>query len=118
MENLIEELTKVNPANLSEEGLKLFNKIMEIIDRNEELEEINKIYKNTLKSNEINLDKKYVNYNYIPKSKVREKIEEAKEYEKNVKTIITVNGTYYIPSSAYYKILQKGYSELLQEGDK
>lgn len=38
MENLIEELTKVNPANLSEEGLKLFNKINEIIDRNRELE--------------------------------------------------------------------------------
>ena len=38
MENLIEELTKVNPSNLSEEGLKLFNKINEIIDRNEELE--------------------------------------------------------------------------------
>lgn len=42
MENLIEELTKVNPENLSEEGLKLFNKIMEIIDRNEELEKENR----------------------------------------------------------------------------
>jgi hypothetical protein len=39
MENLIEELTKVNPSNLSEEGLKLFNKINEIIDRNKEMEE-------------------------------------------------------------------------------
>ena len=38
MKELIEELTKVNPSNLSEEGLKLFNKINEIIDRNEELE--------------------------------------------------------------------------------
>ena len=38
MENLIEELTKVNPSNLSEEGLKLFNTINEIIDRNRELE--------------------------------------------------------------------------------
>ena len=34
MENIIEELTKVNPSNLSEEGLKLFNTINEIIDRN------------------------------------------------------------------------------------
>ena len=34
MEKLIEELTKVNPSNLSEEGLKLFNKINKIIDRN------------------------------------------------------------------------------------
>ena len=39
MENLIEELTKVNPNNLSKEGLKLFNKINEIIDKNKELEE-------------------------------------------------------------------------------
>ena len=31
MENLIEELTKVNPNNLNKEGLKLFNKINEII---------------------------------------------------------------------------------------
>ena len=41
MEELIEELTKVNPSNLSEEGLKLFNKINEIIDRNQELEREN-----------------------------------------------------------------------------
>lgn len=39
MEELIEELTKVNPANLSEQGLKLFNKINEIIDKNRELED-------------------------------------------------------------------------------
>ena len=45
MENLIEELTKVDPSNLSEEGLKLFNKINEIIDRNEELEDKNKALK-------------------------------------------------------------------------
>ena len=38
MEELIEELTKVTPNNLSEEGLKLFNKINEIIDKNKELE--------------------------------------------------------------------------------
>lgn len=41
MEELIEELTKVSPSNLSEEGLKLFNKINEIIDRNQELEREN-----------------------------------------------------------------------------
>ena len=41
MEKLIEELTKVNPSNLSEEGLKLFNKINEIIDRNGELAQEN-----------------------------------------------------------------------------
>lgn len=40
IEKLIEELTRVNPTNLSKEGLKLFNKINEIIDRNKELEQI------------------------------------------------------------------------------
>ena len=40
---LIEELTKVRPDELSTEGLKLFNKINEIIDKNKELEEENKI---------------------------------------------------------------------------
>ena len=37
---LIEELTKVRPDELSTEGLKLFNKINEIIDKSKELEEI------------------------------------------------------------------------------
>ena len=37
--NLIEELTKVRPDELSTEGFKLFNKINEIIDKNKELEE-------------------------------------------------------------------------------
>lgn len=37
--NLIEELTNVRPNELSTEGLKLFNKINEIIDKNKELEE-------------------------------------------------------------------------------
>ena len=36
---LIEELTKVRTDELSKEGLKLFNKINEIIDKNKELEE-------------------------------------------------------------------------------
>ena len=36
---LIEELIKVRPDELSTEGLKLFNKINEIIDKNKELEE-------------------------------------------------------------------------------
>ena len=42
---LIEELTKVRPDELSKEGLKLFNKINEIIDKNKEIEEENKIIK-------------------------------------------------------------------------
>ena len=62
MEDLIEELTKVNPANLSKDGLKLFNKINEIIDKNKELEDTNEI-----------LNAAYWNY-CIPVSLVEEKI--------------------------------------------
>lgn len=40
VEDLIEELTKVKPTNLSKEGLKLFNTINKIIDRNKELEKL------------------------------------------------------------------------------
>lgn len=39
IDKLIEELTKVRPDELSTDGLKLFNKINEIIDKNKELEE-------------------------------------------------------------------------------
>ena len=69
-EDIIEELTKVNPSNLSEEGLKLFNKINEIIDRNKELEEENK-----KKSLEIICYQEELE-NSIPISLVEEKIEE------------------------------------------
>lgn len=73
MENLIEELTKVNPANLSEEGLKLFNKINEIIDRNRELE----------KQMGKDLDVVYLQGVYNErdrwKSKVRDKVIEVKD---------------------------------------
>ena len=72
MENLIEELTKVNPSNLSEEGLKLFNKINEIIDKNKELEE-----KNKKKSIEIICYQEELE-NCIPVSLVEETIEERK----------------------------------------
>lgn len=70
MENLIEELTKVNPSNLSKEGLKLFNKINEIIDRNKELEEA--IH------NEYELGRAQTEYevNEYWKSLIKEKIEE------------------------------------------
>ena len=81
MENLIEELRKVNPSNLSEEGLKLFNKINEIIDRNRELEEM---LKNRIKyTNELEKDLFENASNYvIPKSLIKEKIEELKaEYK-------------------------------------
>lgn len=47
---LIEELTNVRPNELSTEGLKLFNKINEIIDKNKELEEEKKDLKDKLNS--------------------------------------------------------------------
>lgn len=80
MEDLIEELTKVNPANLSEEGLKLFNKINEIIDKNEELEEKNSLLIQQNITYKININD--LKHNNIPVSLVEEKIE---EYENNMK---------------------------------
>ena len=70
---LIEELTKARPDELSTEGLKLFNKINEIIDKNKELEE-----KNKKKSIEIICYQEELE-NSIPVSLVEEKIEELKE---------------------------------------
>lgn len=73
--NLIEELTKVRPDELSKEGLKLFNKINEIIDKNKELEEFKKQVTEIENTN-------FIKYkNYIQKSLVEEKIEEYFEDE-------------------------------------
>ena len=85
IEELIEELTKVRPDELSTEGLKLFNKINEIIDRNKELEE--KWDKDTHKlQNDLDLANADKINNYIPVSLVEEKIEELKEDIKKGKT--------------------------------
>ena len=79
--NLIEELTKVRPDELSKEGFKLFNKINEIIDKNKELEE--KWYKDTHKlQNDLDLANADKINNYIPVSLVEEKM---KEYQNNMK---------------------------------
>lgn len=74
--NLIEELTKVRPDELSKEGLKLFNKINEIIDKNRELEENNKllIQQNIIYKKNIH----DLKHNNIPVSLVEETIEEYK----------------------------------------
>ena len=72
IKKLIEELTKVRPDELSTEGLKLFNKKNEIIDKNKELEEFKKQVTEIENTN-------FVKYkNYIPVSLVEEKIEERK----------------------------------------
>ena len=110
MENLIEELTKVNPSNLSEEGLKLFNKIMEIIDRNEELEKIKqeKLNKYLYENQWICKD---LAEHYIHKSKVREK----KEFlERKKKKAIDNDGFISVADEAQIQLCE----ELLQEGDK
>lgn len=86
--NLIEELTKVRSDELSKDGLKLFNKINEIIDKNKELEEENRIF--ALEGSRVRL-KMYIAQNYIPVSLVEEKIEELNrkiKYEDNEKVII------------------------------
>lgn len=69
IQELIEELTKVRPEQLSKEGLKLFEKINEIIDRNKELEEELEHWKFTAK---------YVENNYIDKQKAKAKIDKCK----------------------------------------
>ena len=94
IEELIEELTKVRPHELSKDGLKLFNKINEIIDKNKELEEENKIIKGNyitlcadiqMVTTELGFPEdtiiademvSMIKENYIEKSLVEEKIEE------------------------------------------
>ena len=75
MEKLIEELTKVRPHELSKDGLKLFEYINEIIDRNKELEEKWDKDTHTLQ-NALDLANADKINNYIPVSLVEEKIEE------------------------------------------
>ena len=88
IKKLIEELTKARPDELSTDGLKLFNKINEIIDKNKELEEENKEWKeewdkDTHKlQNDLDLANADKINNYIPVSLIEEKIEEKKQ-EKN-----------------------------------
>lgn len=89
---LIEELTKVRPDELSTEGLKLFNKINEIIDKNEELEEENenefkrgfftKVAEN--KANTLKIESQV-----IPKSLIKETIEELNKQEQELQNSIS-----------------------------
>lgn len=74
---LIEELTNVRPDELSKEGLKLFNKINEIIDKNKELEEYYE-------------EQNEVNAKFIPVSLVEEKILNPmkEEHDKAIKGFI------------------------------
>lgn len=75
IEKLIEELTKVRPDELSKDGLKLFEYINEIIDRNQKLKEENKrLFK------EIDYTSVYLKATFDErekwKSKIKEKIKE------------------------------------------
>ena len=99
---LIEELTNVRPNELSTEGLKLFNKINEIIDKNKELEEENKIIKGNyitlcadiqMVTTELGFPEdtiiademvSMIKENYIEKSLVEEKIEEIDKIYKGI----------------------------------
>ena len=77
--NLIEELTNVRPNELSAEGLKLFNKINEIIDKNKELEEENSIQKSQLMSA---FDRGFIHKSLI-EEKIEELIKEGRHYNAN-----------------------------------
>ena len=105
--NLIEELTNVRPNELSTEGLKLFNKINEIIDKNKELEEENKIIKGNyitlcadiqMVTTELGFPEdtiiademvSMIKENYIEKSLVEEKIEELNRKEQELQNSIS-----------------------------
>ena len=85
---LIEELTNARPDELSTEGLKLFNKINEIIDINKELEE--KWDKDTHKlQNALDLANADKINNYIPVSLVEETIEELNKEEQELQNSIS-----------------------------
>lgn len=75
IDNLIEELTKVRPEMLNEEALKLFNTIMAILDERDELIEMNR----ELEAQYDKLTKHFID-NHIPKSRVKEKIDEVTKY--------------------------------------
>lgn len=105
--SLIEELTKVRPDELSTEGLKLFNKINEIIDKNKELEEENKIIKGNyytlcvdiqMVTSELGFPEDtiiademipMIKENYIPVSLVEETIEELNKKEQELQNSIS-----------------------------
>lgn len=72
IERLIEELTKVRPDELSKDGLKLFEYINEIIDRNKELEEENKNLKTRYdKYGRVLFTPEAIAEKHIPKSKIK-----------------------------------------------
>ena len=123
---LIEELTKVNPANLSEEGLKLFNKINEIIDRNKELEKLSeniKMFRDNNLSSEIDyviaLKSNFMEYlktDYISKSKAEELLKRLDKEEKEKLKGVKGQDRYFIKQM--YQAKRSVIEELLQKGDK
>lgn len=83
MEEKLKDMLGKKPEELEGETLKLFEAIMKIADerdelrvRNKELEEENRIF--ALEGSNIAL-KIHIDKNYIPKSKIKEKIEEIKQ---------------------------------------
>lgn len=89
---LIEELTKVRPDELSTDGLKLFEYINEIIDKNKELEEENEDLKQKLhrvckEANKV----EWETHSMIPVYLIEEEIEEYKKLLKNCNRFSDVN---------------------------
>lgn len=124
---LIEELTKVRPDELSTDGLKLFEYINEIIDKNKELKEENEITKrnyNTLCADiQMVIDElgfpedtiiademiPMIKENYIPVYLIEEKIEEYTKLLKNCNRFSDVNRIKAINERilAYKELLEK-----------
>lgn len=108
IQNLInrnKELEEIEESHRKENG-ELRERIKQLEDTNKKLYEIGK---------EIGKQHKYTSENYIPKSKVEEKIEELKQ-EGNYKTIENPNGRVHFqlePCDYKIQVLE----ELLQEGE-
>lgn len=94
---LIEELTNVRPDELSTEGLKLFNKINEIINKNKELEEENKIILNSKVGVDLSFD------DYIQVSLVEENIAELNKKEKQELKGLKGQDRYFVKQMYQYK---------------
>ena len=100
-EQQIQELKEIEQIHRQENG--------ELRERVKELEKWNEYYRKEM------LSKEYIKLNYIPKSKIKKKIEELKQ-EGNYKTIENPNGRVHFqlePCDYKIQVLE----ELLQEGE-
>ena len=111
VQEVLDELNTVRPEMLNDKGKRLFEAIMVIANERDELKEENK----TLKGFTHSIFNENIEEDYIPKSKVREKIEEFKELSTKIRFGTNKN----IPRDLKrIDFAINMLEELLQEGDK